>query len=244
MIRYIDNNQDQTILFLHGLACDASYFDRLMIEFKGMYNFILPELLGHYDKSLKVFSLDDDVEKIVNYCAIKKINYNIIIAHSMSSILAFKLNKKEGPMKSIFLLEGNIINEDFLWSSQIQDMSYEVFLKYWSQFVKQYPLLLKMKLKVKLDLSKYVKGIMHFDPSGIYQYSQLISSYQDKMDFFKDLYSNTVYLESKNSKLAKKKEFFATENRMKIRLIENSSHYMMLDACIQISEIVKEEACL
>jgi len=241
MIKYINNKKTKTILLLHGLACDISYFDTL-IEIMGTeYNILLPKLFGHYKESKNDFTILEECENICEYCIINNITINIIIAHSMSSILSFYIDKKINSIENIYLLEGNIIEEDFGWSSQISSMTNNEFKKYWDKFQKQYPLILKMKLKNKLDLIKYTTTILDIDGCGIYQYARLISEYKENLNIFDSSFPKIIYFESNKSKYIDKKKILSKKYNFKLELIANTSHYMMIDVPNIISNAIKEK---
>jgi hypothetical protein len=237
VIRYIDNGKKQTILLLHGLACDTIYFDNLISELSSHYNFILPELSGHYRSSDAPISIKNEVDSIIKYCDTCKLKFQMILAHSMGSILAFELDKKIAGIDKILLLEGNLIESDFVWSTQMSTMTRECFEKYWDKFIKQYPLLLKMKVK-KNNLDKYLSGVNNFNPYHIFLYSKLISKCSNLK--FKNSYSKTIYFESDGAIDANIKKVFCCENNIKYNVIYESGHYMMIDAYKQISDIIKE----
>jgi len=240
MIKYINNHQTKNILILHGLACDISYFDEMIKELSDKYNILLPELFGHYKNSIEDFTIVQESDNICQYCFTNSIEIDIIVAHSMSSILAFHIDKKINTIKNIFLLEGNIVKEDFEWSSQISEMTKNKFNEYWVKFQKQYPLILKMKLKKKLDLSKYSNSILNLNGLGIYQYAKLISLYKDKIDNFNSSFSKIIYLESDKSNYIDIKQNIAKKYNFNFKLVENTSHYMMIDASELICKIIKE----
>jgi pimeloyl-ACP methyl ester carboxylesterase len=241
MIKYINNNSNTTILLLHGLACNILYFNDIVDLFNRKYNIILPELFGHYENSKINFTMEEQIDFISRYCKNNNIKIDIIVAHSMASILAFCLDKVLSNINSIFLLEGNILIEDFEWSSQISNMKEDKFIKYWKKFQKEYPLILKMKLKKKIDLKIYTQHILILEGFGIYQYAKLINNFKINMDIFKESFHKIIYLESSNSNLIFSKKLLSKKYGFKIILIDKASHYMMLDAPSQIVNIINEK---
>jgi len=237
VIRYVDNGNNQSILLLHGLACNTIYFDSLILELSSHYNFILPELSGHYRSSDAPISIENEVDSIIEYCDIYKLKFQNILAHSMSSILAFEIDKKVADIDKILLLEGNLIETDFIWSTQMSIMTRENFEKYWDRFIKQYPLFLRMKVKTKDNFDKYLSEIKNINPNHIFLFSKLISECSNLK--FKNSYSKTIYFESDGAKHANTKKDFCYENDIKYHTIYESGHYMMIDAYRQISDIIK-----
>jgi pimeloyl-ACP methyl ester carboxylesterase len=236
MIKYIDNGKKKTALLLHGLACDIVYFDCLIKKISPFYNFILPELSGHYPASEAPLSIEFEVDSIIKYCNIYNLEFQLILAHSMSSIIAFELDKRCAGIDRILLLEGNLIESDFMWSDQISTMKKNNFELYWSKFVKQYPLFLKMKVKTKNGLDKYLNGMVNFKSDHIFIFAKLISEYKEV--YFESSYAKLVYLESDCSDNIGDKAFFCYRNNIEYYLINNSSHFMMIDGCKQISKIM------
>ena len=241
MIKYINNNRPKTILFLHGLACNSSYYEDIVNLLNFKYNFLLVDLFGHYPNSKKQFTIEDEVESILKYCVYNSIKIDLIVAHSMSSIIAFYLDKAIESITILILLEGNIIPEDFEWSSKISSIKEKMFSVYWKKFQKQYSLLLKIKLKNKVDIEKYTNHIYKLDGFGIYCYSKIISKYQNTMDIFNNSFSKILYIESDKSTLVIDKKKLAAKYDFKLLTISNSSHYMLIDNSKEIVDIIMGE---
>jgi len=241
MIRFKNNNSKTTILFLHGLACDSTYFSDMLLLLGKDYNFVLPELFGHYEKSKNTFTLEEESDLIIDFCKINNTKIDYVVAHSMSSILAFIVDSKVDTIKKIFLLEGNIIPEDFKWSSQLAEMNNIEFKHYWEKFQKQYPLILKMTLKKRIDLKKYTENIKLLNGIGIHHYANLITVYENKMQEFTTSFRKVKYLESESSKFLQKKEKLFQNDNLKLHVVSNASHYLMLDNPNSVIEILKEE---
>ena len=240
MIEYINNNKNNTILFLHGLGCASLYYDKLVNILDNKYNIVLFELSGHEINSNLDFTIEDDAIKIKDFCIEKNIRIDIIVAHSISSVLTFLLDSIVQGIKKIFLLEGNIIEEDFEWSSNLSYMDPNEFESYWKKYVEQYPLILKIKTKNQNNLKKYSENITKLNSLGIYKYAKEIQIYKDKIETFNSSFSKLIYFESENSKLIEDKRVFLNKLGIPLMEVENSSHYMMLDASENIYSYIKK----
>ena len=191
------------------------------------------------EESKNIFTLEEEIDLIIDFCKINNTKIDYVVAHSMSSILAFMIDSKIDSIKKIFLLEGNIIQEDFKWSSQLAEMNSIEFKGYWEKFQKQYPLILKMKLKKRIDLKNYTQNVKLLNGIGVHHYAKLITAYENNMKQFSKSFKKVNYLESENSEFLQKKEELFQVDTLKLHVVYNSSHYLMLDSPNSVIEILK-----
>lgn len=154
-----------TYLLIHGLGGAKEHFSEVF-NFAGESNLFVPDLLGFGESSrlsdpacyTPAFqaraiseSMHPDLKKDV-----------VLVLHSMASMLAQRLSRHMN-IREIYLLEGNLIEEDCEWSSTICSMDkkkYEVYfqkLQIGAEMVFRKNILCKDKAKIKEWAESYLK---------------------------------------------------------------------------------------
>jgi pimeloyl-ACP methyl ester carboxylesterase len=236
--RYINHNQSQTFLLIHGLGCSGIYFDEITAILGNLYNYLIYDLPGHGNNSETNFTLKSVVNCILLAAEKENTSIDCIMAHSMGSIIAFEIDAIIKSRK-IFLLSGNLIPEDFSLSTEIQKMDPVDFAEYWHKFKKTYRTFLKFEVKSKkINYDPYSDDIQKTRTRQIYRWGKIIAGKKLDMLYYKNSFPNTILIEGRNYKFLASKRKFCEKNDIAFLTIENACHFIHIERPEEISQLV------
>jgi len=239
-ISYYQQNGTPNHIFIHGLGGQKDLFLGLFdFSFSQKKGILCIDLLGH-GKSSRIarnltYTFDLQAEALKELFLkldIKKIN---LVLHSMSSALLPHILKFEDvKISQIFLLEGNLIEEDTDWSHSISVMSDIEYKTYFEKLQKYSDRILARQLRSTHPserIKKWSQCFVNTDQRALRETSQELCKVTFKGDIVNTLHDfsgRIVYFKSTENE-----EWNGYEILKKIGAevinIKNAGHYLMLD---------------
>lgn len=197
--KFINNNKNKNILFLHGWGCDYTYFTNIASKIDNA-NCLLIDLLNFGKNEIieKPLTFNDYIDSIVAFLKEKQIKINIIIGHSFGGKLAIYLTKYID-VSSLILFAPSIYNK-------------RRGLKYYSKIlfykiIKRIKKFKKYLNKFGSDDYKYLSGFMKKTMSNIINFSvdEQVKKYNNPIILIFGINDKTtpIYLAKKIKRRAK-----------------------------------------
>ena len=197
--KFINNNKNKNILFLHGWGCNYTYFTNIASKIDNA-NCLLIDLLNFGKNEIieKPLTFNDYIDSIVAFLKEKQIKINIIIGHSFGGKLAIYLTKYID-VSSLILFAPSIYNK-------------RRGLKYYSKIlfykiIKRIKKFKKYLNKFGSDDYKYLSGFMKKTMSNIINFSvdEQVKKYNNPIILIFGINDKTtpIYLAKKIKRRAK-----------------------------------------
>ncbi|MDA9319342.1 alpha/beta hydrolase [Candidatus Thioglobus sp.] len=220
-------------VFLHGLGLSNTIWKPILPYVKG--NFVCPDFLGHGNSPNGIYSFESLWKFLREDLITLDWSSTTLIMHSMSSALLPEILKSKVRPKSIFLIEGNLIEEDSLWSQQICQKSTDEFKSWILKLRANSDLILKMQLKnihKKNDIATWSSGFKQVKEEALIQIAkQLVSrsKSQEIVSALIEIGSPTIYLRGSESNPWAQGEYMLKNIGVPVIKIPNAGHFPMLD---------------
>ncbi len=139
--RTINENQNFSVLFIHGLENMGNWFQEQINQYcLGEYSWILPDLIGFGNsaksENINDYTMEQQANNLVHLLLEERVRYVLIIAHSMGGAIAIELVEKLAlnkqiniRIKGIVIMEGNLDENDTFYSSKIAERPFEEYQK-------------------------------------------------------------------------------------------------------------------
>lgn len=228
---FIRERGDKTLVFLHGGGCSKEDF-LAATEIEGLndytiFSFDFPGC-GYSSYPINIsYDVDDlcEITKLmIDYLELKKV---ILVGHSMGGMIGLLYILRYNNVKAFLNVEGNLAEENCLFSSKIVGHSFEEFSNNLFPALKN-----ECRESKNQGLKKWVKSLETCNPKAFFDLCPSLVKYSTKGDLLKkymDLDIPTIYLlgsENREKLLFLKK---LLENKKKIALIPSSNHFSYYD---------------
>lgn len=240
IISYYQQNGKPNYIFIHGLGGQKELFSGLFkIPTTHEKGIICIDLLG-YGKSSRIvdnlkYSFNLQAEAIKEMLLSLRLEKNNIVLHSMSSALLPQLLKfKDIEISQIFLLEGNLIEEDADWSHSISVMSDLKYKTYFEKLQKYSHIILGQQLQRSYseeEIKRWSKCFINTDYRALRETSQELYNITirgDIIDTLRNFPGRIVYFRGINNR---NWQGYKVLEKLGIEVIkvENAGHFLMLD---------------
>ncbi|MHA1728959.1 MAG: alpha/beta fold hydrolase [Promethearchaeota archaeon] len=238
----INENQDFTILYIHGLGDNGDWFQNQYKDYGlGEFSWIIPDLIGFGKSSkpevLNAYTMEQQAQYLLLLLKKENVKSLVIIAHSMGGAVAISLiemikmiemlsqqkaiEATEMSVKinlfGLFFLEGNLDENDTFFSSKIAQQPFEEY-----------------KIRHKNEINAFSIWASSIDLVRVSNTNILLSRLQVHLDF------PAFFLFGEKNKGHFSSEDLIRREKLKILFIPDTGHFMHLENPHAFWKIIKK----
>jgi len=225
-------------MFVHGLGNSGPIWDQ-MESLHQDFNILTPDLPGHGSNFRSDNKCDYGFNALWTYISDiisdTRFSETVLILHSMSSGILPEIAKGSNRPKSVVIVEGNLIEEDAIWSRKIQSMKNNEYIDWIKKFQNNASTVLKSQLvnvhnKEKIDYWSY--GFKEVDPLALKTIANEISILTSSgaiVHSLNELSIPIIFLRGSESRPWNEGKRLLKELDIPLVFIPSSSHFPMID---------------